>query len=219
MKYQYLKQKIQNPCPQDWEQMDIVGTCGTVKFCQICQKNVTDVSAMDFKAIKQLATANEGEICIKVSQPSMYQHWSKILAKAATMGFIFWGLLGGQQVVAQNTKTDESYQITQVVTKSSTIIISGVVKGKNKIGWRKLEEANITLYSEEGLKIGEYITDEKGDFIIEVEKKLLGNKFGISFGKYRYEWTKIEEIETKNTNIAVFMDKRQGRYITGCPRF
>ena len=188
MNYQLLKQKIQIPCSQDWDSMDATIECGTVKFCQVCQKNVTDVSDMSLKAVKKLATESNGEICIKISKPPIYRYWSKILAKSAAIGFIFLGTFGGQDLLAQKNRTDEPYQITQVATKLSTIIISGTVKGERTLGWKKLEKVSITLFSEEGLKIGEYETDSKGNFLIKVEKNLLGNHFDISFTKSEYEW-------------------------------
>ena len=218
-----LQRKIESPCKIDWNSM-AEGIHSGERFCRICSKNVFDISSMNDKEIEELYFQEGGNLCAKslsyqLENKDKKKNPFKVLwRKGKFAGLIFLASLVSQELLAQQKKQEpDSYHIVQEALNSDTITIKGVIKGERTIGWKKLKNASINIWSEENINLGNFQTGQNGKFEFTINRKIVGDNFSISISALNFKRIKVENLETKDTKIEVFLEERttvitMGRY-------
>ncbi|WP_288436003.1 hypothetical protein [uncultured Chryseobacterium sp.] len=173
--------RIHNPCPENWENMQ---DFPSGKFCEKCSKCVVDFTEKTDAQINEiLQTANGKEICGRISKRS--------LALAAT-GIILITNLTFVQAQIQNNSEIATEQKATVITKVSGKLI---FKKTNK------EISNAEVFFICKSRYIKTITDENGNFILEIPNKLIKRKnvLYFNFDKLNNETYKNPNREVPNT--------------------
>ncbi len=213
--------KIKNPCEIKWESMEITNDCDR-KICKVCNRSVFDVTAKNDKEIEELLKLKNHDICVKSYSYQLSESQTKkslireLWRKSKFAGIILIASLISQDLAAQQKKKEpDSYHIIQEVVNSDTIIIRGIIKGEKWIGWKKLKNATINLWSEENINLGNIQTERNGRFEFKIERKIIGDNFSISISALDYKRIKIENIKPKETDITIYLEEKKTTFVTG----
>ncbi len=186
------------------------------KICELCDEQVHDLRTKSKSEIKDWFQSQESPKCVFIeanqlsnSKESTYLGWRKLGIASILFGGLFFNPLYGQE----STKAD-SYVIEQSDIESQSIIIQGKVKVKKFLGWHSLKDFSINIFSDDSL-ISEVLIDERGRFVIELSRADLSKKMTISIHALNYKSIRIKDIPVKNTDIKVFLDERDYRFVTG----
>lgn len=211
------KYTIPKPCNKRWNNM-LQTKSSNEKFCQNCSEKVFDLRGKNKTEINNWYKENNENVCViaKSNQLNPTSQNEKNIINFRKIGIasvIIGSSLLSPNIYAQEKKAD-TFTIEQTELQSDNIKIEGIVKVKALIGWKKLNEYNINVYSNDTL-LKEVLIDEKGRFTIEINRKLMSDKMTISIHAVKYKSIRIEEIEVKDTMIQVFLEKRGPRIIVG----
>lgn len=213
--------KIEYPCAVKWESMKSTNESDR-KTCAICSKSVFDVTAKNDIEIEKLLEQNNGSLCVKALSYQLSEHSSRkkpikrLWKKGKFIGLILAASLISQDLVAQQKKkTPDSYHIIQDAPSSDTITIEGIIKGEGFIGWKKLKNASINIWSEENINLGTIQTKRNGKFKFTIDKKIVGANFSVSISAWDYKRIKVETLASKDTKIEVFLEEQKTIFITG----
>lgn len=189
-----------------------------VKKCQNCQARVYDVRNKSNAEIKEIYNSNHENICVlaNVSQLSGYKKrgFSSNFKRLGIVTAFISGSFLQPSMCAQENKKSDTFILEQKNVESDVITIEGIVKVKGLIGWKKLDEYSINVFSNDVL-VSEILVDKKGKFKLDLNKKILSEKMAISIHAQGYKSISIKDIETKNTMFRVFLDKYNPRLIVG----
>ncbi|PKF74728.1 hypothetical protein [Chryseobacterium sp. PMSZPI] len=167
--------KVHTPCPESWEDMQhsVEG-----KFCEKCSKSVIDFTDKTEEQIQDiLKKANGKEICGRISTRS--------LALAAT-GIILITNLTFTKAQTQSTVGIAIEQKSTDVTK---------VSGKLIFKLTKKEIPNAEVFFINRSKYIKTITDENGNFALEIPNELINRKNVLYF-----DFEKLNSETYKNPN-------------------
>lgn len=173
--------RVPTPCPENWENMQ---DFPSGKFCEKCSKCVIDFTEKTDEQIhKILKTANGKEICGRISKRS--------LAMAVT-GIILITNLTFVQAQTQNNPGVVTEQKVTAITKVSGKLI---FKRTNK------EISNAEVFFICKSRYIKTITDENGNFTLEIPNKLIKRKnvLYFNFDKLNDETYKNPNREAPNT--------------------
>lgn len=193
---------------------------GSIDFknCLNCNEKVYDLRGKSKNDIENWFQKEEGNPCVFIRQKQLSQ---SIKNKKSILDFKKIGIasiLIGSSFLQPNLfaqeKNKNSFSIEQEKGITEKVLIEGEIKIKRFIGWKKLEEYNIDIYSGENL-ISELFVDKKGNFKLELDKKNINNKLTISIHASGFETLEIENIDIKNTKLKVYLDKKQIRFVGG----
>jgi hypothetical protein len=177
-----MKIKVENPCNEDWSKMT---KAEQGRFCDSCQKTVTDFSEMSLEEIKETLRNSSGRICgrIKNSQLSEINGEYKDLPNAFnikkwTIAAALAGVIAYPNYTSAIDMTKDIASISSVYNPISSneeitekkspvkdsVTISGIVKDSkgNIMAGAVMYCSNIRTST---------ISDEKGYFEIKVPKK------------------------------------------------
>jgi len=215
------QRKIESPCQIEWESMT-KGKQLDRRFCEICAKSVFDISNKSDKEIEKLFNDEEKNICVKslsfqlTNQQKKKNPFKVIWRKGKFVGLILIASLVSQDLSAQQKKKQpNSYHIVQNIPNSDTITIRGIIKGERFIGWKKLKNVSINIWSKENINLGFFHTERNGKFEFSINKKLVGENFSISISAWDYKRITIENLESKDTKIEVFLEEQKTIIVTG----
>lgn len=216
------QRKIKNPCPISWDAMDLKDD-STQRFCRVCEKTVFDITAKSNDEVDELYFSNGGNICVSARMSQLNQelpkrrNFRRLLQKGKVAGLIVASSLFVQDLIAQQGQflADSFKIISQETSNSDCILLEGVIRGERKIGSRKVKNAILSFYTKEHLKIEQTLTDKKGRFQIEIDKKILGNVFFISVSAEGYEYFKTSELALKDMNIEILLEEEIETIILG----
>lgn|GEM_PF-459730 len=170
--------RIPTPCPENWENMQ---DFPSGKFCEKCSKCVVDFTEKTDEQIhKILKTANGKEICGRISKRS--------LAMAVT-GIILITNLTFVQAQTQNNPGVVTEQKATDITKISGKLI---FKRTNK------EISNAEVFFICKSRYIKTITDENGNFTLEIPNELIERKNVLYF-----DFDKLNNETYKNPNRKV----------------
>ncbi|MDR3023917.1 hypothetical protein [Chryseobacterium sp.] len=170
------KIRIPTPCPENWENMQ---DFPSGKFCEKCSKCVIDFTEKTDAQINEiLQTANGQEICGRISKRS--------LALAAT-GIILITNLTFVRAQTHNNLGIATEQKATAITKVSGKLI---FKRTNK------EISNAEVFFICKSRNIKTITDENGNFTLEIPNKLIKRKNVLHFN-----FDKLNEKRRKEKNI------------------
>lgn len=176
--------KIQNPCPENWENMQ---NSPEGKFCEKCSKCVVDFTDKTDEQIKDVfESANGKEICGRISSSP----FSKIAA-----GII---LITNLTFVQAQTQADF---ITGTEQKTSNIT---KVSGKLVFKRTKKEIANAEVFLVCKSKYIKTTTNESGNFILEIPNELIERKNVLYFN---FEKLNNEMYKNLDRNPSNFMSE------------
>ena len=209
---------IPKPCNKRWNDMQKT-FFSNEKICQNCNEKVFDIRTKSKSQIESWYKEKNDNVCVLANTNQLNQEYGKKksvldLKKIGIASVLIGSSLLNPNLSAQESKKTDSYTIEQTEIKSENITIEGIVKVKALIGWKKLDEYSINIYSNNTL-LKESLIDEKGKFKIELNKKLMSDKMTISIHAVKYKSIRIEEIEVKDTMIQVFLEKKGPRVIVG----
>lgn len=213
--------KIESPCKIDWQSMKVTSEPDR-RFCEICNKSVFNVTSKNDKEIESLLRKNNNDICVRslsyqladqeIKKRRLKQVWKK--GKFIAI-FLMASFISQDLSAQQKRKIPDSYHIIQHNLDSDTITVTGIIKAEKFIGWRKLKNASINIWSEENINLGNFQTERNGKFKFTIDKKLIGGKFSISFSALDYKRIKIENLDPQNTKIEVYLEERKTEFVTG----
>lgn len=216
-----LHRKIESPCKIEWNLM-IEGNQADRRFCRICSKHVFDISSMNDNEIEKLYFQEGRNICVKSlsyqldNQKKKKNPFKALWRKGKFVGLILLASLVSQELSAQQKKKEpDSYHIFQEALNSDTITVKGVIKGERFIGWKKLKNAAINIWSEENVNLGNFQTGKDGKFEFRIDRKIVGDCFSISISALDYRRIKVENLEPKDTKIEVFLEEQETVIVTG----
>lgn len=170
--------KIPNPCPENWENMQ---DFPSGKFCEKCSKCVIDfTNKTDIQINEILQMANGQEICGRISKRSL---------AIAAAGIILITNLTFVQAQTQNNSEITTEQKGRAITQISGKLI---FKRTNK------EISNAEVFFICKSKYIKTITDEKGNFTLEIPIELIKRKNVLYFN-----FDKLNNETYKNTNREV----------------
>lgn len=173
--------KIPNPCPENWENMQ---DFPSGKFCEKCSKCVIDfTNKTDIQINEILQMANGQEICGRISKRSL---------AIAAAGIILITNLTFVQAQTQNNSEITTEQKGRAITQISGKLI---FKRTNK------EISNAEVFFICKSKYIKTITDEKGNFTLEIPSELIKRKnvLYFNFDKLNNETYKNPNREVPNT--------------------
>lgn len=213
--------KIEVPCKVEWESMKTTNELDT-RNCTVCSKFVFDVTTKNDREIEELLKQNDNNICVKSLSYQLSENQSKknpikyLWRKGKFIGLILVASLISQDLAAQQRKKQpDSYHIVQESLKTDTITIKGIVKGEKWLGWKKVNNATINLWSEENINLGNIQTEKNGKFEFRLDKKLIGNNFSISISAWDFKTIKVEQLKSKDTEIKVYLKEEETIFVTG----
>ena len=98
--------RIESPCPASW---DAMAGNDRVRFCQACQKQVHDLSAMPKDEAERLVCEAAGRLCVRilveVAAPALPVGYQSSLRTHPRKGWKFWtglGLIGAGMTAMAN---------------------------------------------------------------------------------------------------------------------
>ncbi|MCA6069475.1 carboxypeptidase-like regulatory domain-containing protein [Chryseobacterium sp. RG1] len=148
--------KIQNPCPENWENMQ---DSAEGKFCKKCSKCVVDFTDKTDKQVQDIfKTANGKEICGRISARSL---------SIAAAGII---LITNLTFVQAQTNNNSRLATEQKAINNTNI------SGKLIFKRTKKAIANAEVFFIHKSKYFKTITDEEGNFSLEIPNDLLERK-------------------------------------------
>ncbi|WP_079243391.1 hypothetical protein [Chryseobacterium indologenes] len=190
--------KIPNPCPENWENMQ---DFPSGKFCEKCSKCVVDFTEKTDTQINEiLQMANGQEICGRISKRS--------LALAAA-GIILITNLTFVQAQTKNNSEITTEQKAKTITQVSGKLI---FKRTNK------EISNAEVFFICKSKYIKTITDENGNFTLEIPNELIERKniLYFDFDKLNDETYKNPDRKVPNTinadiyeNTSIIFSKKE----------
>ncbi len=189
------------------------------KNCQNCNEKVYDLRTKKKSKIEKWYKTNKENVCViaNTNQLTLNSGNKKSifdLRKIGIASVLIGSSLLSPNLYAQETEKANSFTIEQTDLKSENITIEGVVKVKGFIGWKKLDEFKINIYSNE-VFVTDLLIDRKGKFKLELNKKILSEKFSISINALKYKSIRIDEIEIKDTKLKVYLDKKDIKVLVG----
>lgn len=212
------KYNIPNPCNKKWSEMELSGT-NKFRNCQNCRDKVFDLRGLTKSEIGDWYKQQNSNNCIIVNANQLSRDNTKngLLLNLRKIGIA--SMLIGSSVLSPNLSAQENsklntFVIEQTAANSDKITIQGKVKIKAFIGWKRLDDYSIGIYSGNEL-ISELLIDNKGKFKLELDKKVLPHKFTILISAEGFKDIETKEIEAKDTMLKVFLDKRELRFVTG----
>lgn len=167
--------KIQNPCPENWENMR---DSAEGKFCEKCSKCVVDFTDKTDKQVQNIfKTANGKEICGRISARSL---------SIVAAGII---LITNLTFVQAQTNNNEGLDTEQKAIHNTKI------SGKLIFKRTKKEIANAEVFFIHKSKYFKTITDEEGNFSLEIPNDLLESKnvLYFNFDKLNIELMKLRK--------------------------
>lgn len=187
--------------------------------CQNCNNKVYDLRAKSNSQINNWFKKNKENACViananQLTFNSRNKYSFFNLRKIGIASVFISSSFLNPNLYAQESKKANSFVIEQTDLNSKKITIEGIVKVKGLIGWKRLAEYNINVYSNNTL-VTESLLDEKGKFKLELDKNILSDKMTISIHAVNYKSIRIEEIEVKDTMIKIYLEKRGPRVLVG----
>uniref|UniRef100_UPI004049981C hypothetical protein n=1 Tax=Flavobacterium sp. TaxID=239 RepID=UPI004049981C len=212
------KHIIPNPCHKRWENMQKMQT-PEFKNCQNCSKKVYDLRLKSKSEIDIWYKKSDENVCVIATENQLNLNLNNNKSIFDLRSFGIASVLIGSWLLqpnlyAQESKKADSFVMEQTNLKSEIITIEGIVKVKRFIGWKKLKEFNINIYSNETL-VHEILVDKRGKFKIELNRKYFSEKMSMSIHAFGYKSLRIENIEIKDTMFKVFLDKAKMRMVVG----
>lgn len=172
---------INNPCSENWEDMQ---DSPEGKFCEKCSKCIVDFTDKTDKEITDIfAHANGKEICGKISPKS----FSKIAA-----GIV---LITHLSFVQAQVKTNF---VTPLEQKASNII---KVSGKLVFKKTKKEISNAEVFFICRSKYIKTTTDANGNFLLEIPQELIQRKNVLHFNFDKLNDQTYKSLDRKPTNV------------------
>jgi len=181
------------------------------KNCLNCNETVFDLRSMSKDDIEKWYKEQNTNACVFLNTNQLSQNHKKKdrffnLKNTGIASLLIAGSLLSSNLYAQeNTKAD-SYIIEQTKGKYDSITITGKVKIKGLLNWKKLNDYSVNVYSKD-LLIREVLINNKGEFNISLKKKEFSDQMSISIHSLGYKSIRIEDIEVKNTMLRVYMSK------------
>lgn len=211
--------KIESPCPISWDSMDLKDD-STQRFCRVCEKTVFDITAKTNDEVDELYFSNGGNICVSARANQLNQELPKrrnFLRKGKVAGLIIASSLLGQDLMAQegNHLSGLFEIVSQETSNSDCIKLEGVVRGEKRIGSKKVKNAILSFYTKEHLKVEQTLTDKKGNFFIEIDKRILGDIFFISISADGFEDMKTGELTLQDLNMKILLEEEIETIILG----
>lgn len=188
--------KIQNPCPENWENMQ---DSPEGKFCEKCSKCVVDFTDKTDKQVQDIfKTANGKEICGRISARSL---------SIAAAGII---LITNLTFVQAQTHNNPGLATEQKAIQNTKI------SGKLIFKRTKKEIANAEVFYIHKSKYFKTITDEEGNFSLEIPNDFIKSKnvLYFNFDKINIELMKLRKgkdtiSEYNYDNQAVIFSKKE----------
>ena len=202
---------IPKPCNKRWNDLRKTFSSNE-KFCQNCNEKVFDIRTKSKSEIEIWSKKNNKNVCVLANTSQLTQEFGKKksifdLRKIGIASVLIGSSLLHPNLYAQEPEKANSFTIEQTDLKSENIIIEGVVKIKALIGWKKLDEYKINIYSNE-VFVTDLLIDRKGKFKLELNKKVFSEKMSISIHSLKYKSIRIDEIEVKDTMLKIYLDKK-----------
>jgi len=156
--------KINKPCLEKWENMQ---DSPEGKFCDKCSKCVVDFTDKSAQEItKILNEKEEGSVCARIFSSTTFKASSLVASVILTTNITF---INGQTFTEnQNNKS----QITELKRENRTINFSGTLLNRKN----KQPIVNAEVYFIQLKKYLKAITDEKGNFLIEIPYETINNE-------------------------------------------
>ncbi|UEQ74628.1 carboxypeptidase-like regulatory domain-containing protein [Chryseobacterium arthrosphaerae] len=154
---------IKNPCSERWEDMH---DFPTGKFCDVCSKNVIDFTEKTNEEIfKLLNGKTKGEICGRIQLKATFN------TSIAAAGILLITNIISVNAQIINKNSNIPYQIEKFKKEKKTVNFSGTLLDSNI----QQPIANADLYFIQLKKYIKAITDEKGNFSIEIPKAIIND--------------------------------------------
>jgi len=209
---------IPKPCIKGWDDMEKT-ISSDEKFCQNCNERVFDIRKKSKSEIENWHKNNNENVCVLVNANQLTQEFGKKksifdLRKFGIASFLISSSLMHTNLYAQESEKANSFTIEQTDVTSENITIEGIVKIKALIGWKKLDEYKINIYSND-VFVTDLLIDRKGKFKLELNKKLFSENLSISIHAEGYKSIRIKDIEVKDTMLRVYLDKKDFRVLIG----
>ncbi|MDR2237135.1 MAG: hypothetical protein LBE92_13520 [Chryseobacterium sp.] len=170
--------KINKPCPEKWEAMK---EHHEGKFCEKCSKCVMDLTHKTDEQIQDMLTSNRGkELCGKIPSLSMF-----------AAGIV---LVTHLSFVQAQTKTGFTPSTEQ--RETATTQLSGKLIFKRT----KKEIANAEVFLISKNRYYKALTDDKGNFMLEIPNESIGRKNVLYFDFEKLNKSVIENLNRKPTN-------------------
>jgi len=186
-----------------------------IKFCEYCHENVYDLRELSQTEFEKWRITNGLDLCVmaRTNQLTLKkQNWNYKNIGIASL-IIATSFISTNSFAQENSKKD-TFKFEQSASETSHITLSGIVRVKGKLGWKRLKEYSINVYSDDRL-IQEVLIDKKGQFGIELNKMDLKNNISISIHSVGFKSIRIDNLEIKNTNVEVYLDKRMPKIMVG----
>jgi hypothetical protein len=187
--------KINNPCPENWDDMQ---DFPTGKFCEKCSKCVVELTDKTEKQIHDIVTAAQGkEICGRISTRS--------LAMAAA------GIILVTNLSFVQAQTKSHFETATEPKTASVTKVSGKLISKRT----KKEVSNAEVFFICKSKYFKTTTNENGNFALEIPDELIEKKNILYFDFHKAHETESNENHKKDTistdfnNEAVIFEKNE----------
>ena len=209
---------IPKPCNKRWNDMQETFSSNE-KFCQNCNEKVFDIRTKSKSEIQNWYKENNENVCVLANTNQLTQELEKKksifdLRKIGIASVLIGSSLFNPNMYAQESEKANSFTVEQTELKSENIIIEGIVKIKAFIGWKKIDEFKVNIYSNE-VFVTDLLIDKKGKFKLELNKELFSENLSISIHAEGYKSIRIDEIEVKDTMLRVYLDKKDFRVLVG----
>lgn len=198
-------------CKTNWDEM-LPLEASENRFCKVCSQEIHDITNKSAEEIEWLKTKSTNKFCVKtnVEQIKNYQRYLR-LKKIGIIGLLVIGSFYNNGVLARNQPDKKTYKIELLETDSTTIIIKGKIRERNKWKIKIPLDATLKIYNQEGLVIKEVKTDKKGRFKIKIPKKVLGEEYSILITSVGYLNFTINKIKVEDTTLKIVMKHKMIR--------
>lgn len=204
MKIKTLRLSIPEPCHEDWNEMTptLQG-----RYCQACEKEVTDFSQMTDAQIVQVIEKGKGNHCGRFRFDQLDRDMSQsvsqyVLSPWAKAGILAASVLLAVPGMSQQTRlsTKPAAQVTLVTSEKPTNrkvpIVKGIVMDKRG---EPLIGASVLLV---GTSTGT-ITDLEGKFTLHVEQQLPALALTFSYVGYERQTIKVRNKRRKFIKVKL----------------
>lgn len=197
---------IPQPCTKSWETMKPCGT--NSRHCEVCNKVVFDIRDANQKQITQLYKQKQGNICVVANTNQLHQrkHWLK---KAGVFAALLVTPILFHKLQAQNKPG--TYKIVQTNKVSDSIRISGIVKKRNEIRWKKIDTAiDVEVFINGEAYYDYFFENTHGRFELYLPATIQPNaKITLTVSAEGYQGVTIANIAAQPTYLKIFADEQK----------
>jgi hypothetical protein len=212
---------IASPCPMAWE--DMAGN-ERVRFCNQCNMNVYNLSAMTKTEAESFIANAEGRVCATFYRradgtiltqdcPVGLRAVQKKVSRAAAAAFsALVSLFGGSALYAQQQQSEQKVDIKRTLRRGGRATIEGTIFDVNR---SVIVGAQIKLINERTKRESKTKTGEDGTFWIGVLEpgSYTIQAESLGFGQLTYSHIDLAEEETLNLDVTLKVSATIGELI------